>query len=624
MFGVVGALCALVTALRALDRYGPEFGRALRGETDVVRDWAAHRLAGSWEALVATSIGPAIHRYARGQRIPVRGRPLDVHPTHALYQEDEDEPDLVETESVRRLTRVLERSDSGAVALAGRRGVGKSTLIRALASGAVSASGTPPLTVIASAPAAYDARDFVLHLYALLCRQVIAAVDERGHGTGVDPLTLAGARLRRRASFIRRLLWMIALVLGAAGSVVVPAVATGTSVLTTAKDLASQVYAPDREATIGAAVAAVLVGLLVIEVARLALAGARSAFERLLAAVRSDDDLAVLGAVAREHLDRVRFLQTFTTGWSGKVSLPLQGEVSRTRQAQRAEQPLTHPEVVADFRLFAGQAARVLRTWGRGARVVIAVDEVDKIGQPEKAHEFVNDIKGVFGIPGCLFLVSVSDDAVAAFERRGIAVRDAFDSAFSEMLVLRPFSLDESAQWLGDRVPGLSREFVMLCHCLSAGVPRELRRHAIEMVDLTADSYRPDVASVADLLVRADVTRKAAAFADVAAGIEDDRTPEFLSWVEALPAFHGPVDLAVLADPNRYRDSGLWRVNGQAAALALLSATVLAVFTDEFDVLRSKGLVDDLVLARRQVGADWRVGLETVRRVRAALDLQSS
>ncbi|WP_121392190.1 hypothetical protein [Actinokineospora cianjurensis] len=53
--------------------------------------------------------------------------------------------------------------------------------------------------------------------------------------------------------------------------------------------------------------------------------------------------------MAIDQLDRIRFLQTFTTGWSGKISLP-PAEVGQTRLAQRIEQPLTHPEVVADFR----------------------------------------------------------------------------------------------------------------------------------------------------------------------------------------------------------------------------------------------------------------------------------
>jgi hypothetical protein len=50
---------------------------------------------------------------------------------------------------------------------------------------------------------------------------------------------------------------------------------------------------------------------------------------------------------------------------------------------------------------------------------VIGIDEVDKIEDPAEARAFFNQIKGLFGDASCLFLISISDDAMAAFERRG-------------------------------------------------------------------------------------------------------------------------------------------------------------------------------------------------------------
>jgi len=69
-------------------------------------------------------------------------------------------------------------------------------------------------------------------------------------------------------------------------------------------------------------------------------------------------------------------------------------------------------------------------------QVVIGIDELDKIQSAEEAVQFVDDIKSIFGIPGCFFLISISDDALADFERRGLPFRNAFDSAFDEVIAL--------------------------------------------------------------------------------------------------------------------------------------------------------------------------------------------
>jgi hypothetical protein len=124
-----------------------------------------------------------------------------------------------------------------------------------------------------------------------------------------------------------------------------------------------------------------------------------------------------LAAQARMHLARVRYLQTYTSGWSGTVHLPggaVKGQ--RSRSVARAGQPLSYPEIVDDFRRFAQVVAEEAHR--RGDRVFIGVDELDKIGTPDQAERFLNEIKGIFGIPHVYFMVSVSDDARAMIAAR--------------------------------------------------------------------------------------------------------------------------------------------------------------------------------------------------------------
>ena len=83
-------------------------------------------------------------------------------------------------------------------------------------------------------------------------------------------------------------------------------------------------------------------------------------------------------------------------------------EGQRSRSVARAEQPLSYPEIVDDFRRFAQVVAEEAQR--RGDRVFIGVDELDKIGTPDQAERFLNEIKGILGIPHVYFMVSVSDD----------------------------------------------------------------------------------------------------------------------------------------------------------------------------------------------------------------------
>ena len=176
---------------------------------------------------------------------------------------------------------------------------------------------------------------------------------------------------------------------------------------------------------------------------------------------------------ARRHLARVRYLQTYTAGWSGALRLPGGGaEGQHTRSVARAEQPLSYPEIVDEFRTFARDVA--VGVHRKGDRVFIGIDELDKIGSAEQAEHFLNEIKGIFGIPHLYFMVSVSDDALTAFERRGLPLRDAFDSSFDEIIRVGPLTYAESRRLLYRRVIGLTEPYVALCHCLAGGLPATL------------------------------------------------------------------------------------------------------------------------------------------------------
>lgn len=206
----------------------------------------------------------------------------------------------------------------------------------------------------------------------------------------------------------------------------------------------------------------------------------------------------LIGA-ARRYRQQIQAQLSYTTTVGAALSTPAaiataSGQLAATTTAL----PWSYPELVSKFCAFLRDIARELYELGlaknavdadsvgeaRGIRgcVLIGIDEIDKINDGQQAQRFVNELKVVLGVPYCYYLIAVSDDALAAYEMRGMQVRDAFDSAFDEIIHVRYFRLGDSRKLLSRRVIGFPGPFVCLCHCLSGGLPRDLirvARHAV-------------------------------------------------------------------------------------------------------------------------------------------------
>ncbi len=141
---------------------------------------------------------------------------------------------------------------------------------------------------------------------------------------------------------------------------------------------------------------------------------------------------------------------------------------------------------------------------------MIAIDELDKMESEDSAREFLNNVKGVFGVKGCYYLVSVSEDAMSAFERRGLPIRDVFDSSFDAIQRVGYLTLEESRTVLAGRLTGLPVPFQSLCHALSAGLPRDLIRVTRELVQ-RGEGEEASLGSLCGELVGAERERKLAA-----------------------------------------------------------------------------------------------------------------
>jgi hypothetical protein len=256
------------------------------------------------------------------------------------------------------------------------------------------------------------------------------------------------------------------------------------------------------------------------------------------------------------------------------------------------------------------------RNNGEG-RVVIGIDEVDKILDGERAEAFLNDIKAVFGVPGCLYLVSLSEDALAVFARRALSIRTAFDSAFDEVVAVTPMTYQNSEKLLIKRVAGLPRPFVALCHVLAGGLPRDLVRAARGLINSARWGKETTLPELASTLVRHELdSLRQSSLSHLATCPGAGTLLESLhnrEWPGTQPRHLISASAKLATAAQRAEAGEINQVCRELIVSLSFYATVLTVFGSSHDLLISQlrmhqhGFIDELAEARHAMRLD--VGL---------------
>lgn len=501
------------------------------------------------DTALATAVAAHLRNFIDIRRAPSYADELpDIDLTNGLA-EVLNSQNIVDTSSRDELVSLMQTMPGGSIGLAGPRGAGKTTIITQLTQLAELKhnDGSGPrarkvLGIFTSAPVQYDGREFILHLFAAVCDAVLKPQPRSGNARSWEAAferqtSARPSRLDRpiRATLMRTAFVTIiaaaALSLLGFASLFIPKPAASPQTIHVEINGNKVIVPPPSAAPVPSTAVALLqrLGLqpLPLFVTALQCLIASLLLRRYLLASSIEEQqperppeqsrragrdepsgeannaeawAAVTAAAAEWDLE-LRYQQSFTSGWSGALKLPIGVEAAMTRSASLIARQLTFPELAKAFRDF-------LATLAPWYVVVIGIDELDKIATADKAHQFVNEVKAVFGVRGVFYLVSVSDSAISSFARRGLAVRDAFDSAFDEIVRVGHLDHLQAKSVLSRRVIGLSEPVVGFCHCLSGGLPRDLIRACRALFHESARTGSRKLAPIAGNILRRDLLDK--------------------------------------------------------------------------------------------------------------------
>ncbi|MGW1187346.1 P-loop NTPase fold protein [Streptomyces sp. NPDC002559] len=206
--------------------------------------------------------------------------------------------------------------------------------------------------------------------------------------------------------------------------------------------------------------------------------------------------------------DELYRLQTVQTASSAVTAGPPQ--LLTTQTTSLSTMPPNFPELVSDFRTLLTEIAAEQHR--REQRVVIAIDEVDRLGSDTAALAFLGEIKAILGVPHVHYLISVAEDVGASFVRRGLPHRGVTDSSLDDIVHVPPCTLEESKEILERRASGLSEPYKALTHALSGGVPRDLIRYGLRLDEIEAKTRFVELTDIAGQLILEELSDTLAGF----------------------------------------------------------------------------------------------------------------
>lgn len=396
---------------------------------------------------------------------------------------------VVPTQAERQLRQKMAQIDGGTIAVCGSRGAGKSTLLRSCTD--QQSTRTFDLTVFIQAPAEYAPQEFLLTLFGEVCETYLKKFSLDPAETGVFVAIRKRRIIRPVVQVVR---WIVTLALALAA--LTAALGRGAQWLYeryATPEMVDRVHKSSQQGL------GIVVGLWRDHpwISGFVLA---SVGLWLLPQFRRRLTGPTLAQECQRYLYRLRTVQSSSTAVNFGLP-PIHGvSLGSSRTTSVSSVPFTFPELVSDFRELLEKISHQLDLVF-DSRVVIAIDELDRLGDAATARKFLGQIKAIFGIKGVYYLISVAEDVGAAFVRRGLPHRDVTDSSLDDLLYLQPRTVSESKSLLAVRAPSLTQPYVLLLHALAGGIPRDLIRYARRLIEVHHWTDRKELKDLAPSMI---------------------------------------------------------------------------------------------------------------------------
>ena len=377
---------------------------------------------------------------------------------------------LIKTKSQRKLINQFETMPGGSIGISGPRGIGKSSLIKSFinfAGGKIKEKEI--LSTYVNAPVNYELRDFVIHFSQKIIDTYLIRkgrpFDDRGmfedsNRTSSNEYIPLLNKVIRLFAFTGIAILSIGLILG---------YSQVTEIRSKINDTLEVLGF-----SIGTLIKAGIILLLITAVYRFLYnqiilpKSKRNGYE-----MEPDDTVRL----SQSFMTNLKYQQGYTSGWSGSLKFPVGLKNKLSESSSINVVPLSLPQIISRLK-------SILKEIGKEYVLVASIDEIDKMESKEDVIEFFNEIKSLFGVPNCFYLVSVSEEALSSFESRGILVKDVFDSSFDDILKIGYFSFEENKNLIQKRVINLPLPFILFSHSFSAGIPREMIRTVRSLIEI--------------------------------------------------------------------------------------------------------------------------------------------
>lgn len=208
------------------------------------------------------------------------------------------------------------------------------------------------------------------------------------------------------------------------------------------------------------------------------------------------------------HLYRLQTNQTTTNTLTNSATQI--ATLSGSHATSISTTPPNFPALVEEFRGLLTDIADTLAR--RKKRVLIAIDEVDRLGSDTQALAFLAEVKAILGIRHVYYLISVAEDVGAAFVRRGLPHRDVTDSSLDDIIHVETCALTEAKAILDERSDGHTPHTALLAHSLSGGLLRDLLRYGLQIEEIQAKTRTHELAHIARELIFEELSETLAGF----------------------------------------------------------------------------------------------------------------